>query len=139
MDLDELIDTEEDTVLEDEEMSTEEVLDVLGEEGSSDKREQLISDIEEGEVPAGQGSEGDYAISKPVSDSEDLNNESVEDISPVIEEVEDFSPAVEEVEDFSSGVEEVEEFSQVTDSIPDKKVSVSIEQLRKKMSEENDD
>ena len=57
----------------------------------------------------------------------------------VIEEVEDFSPAVEEVEDFSSGVEEVEEFSQVTDSIPDKKVSVSIEQLRKKMSEENDD
>ena len=139
LDLDELIDTEEDTIVEDEEMSTEETLDALGEEGSSDKREQLISDIEEGEVPAGQGGDGDYAISKPVSESEVSSNEDVEDLSPVVEEVEDFTPVVEEVEDFSSSVEEVEEFSQVTDSIPDRKVSVSIEQLRKKMSEESDD
>ena len=35
-------------------------------------------------------------------------------------------------------VEEVEEFTQATDSIPEKKVSVSIEQLRKKISDDNE-
>ena len=101
--------------------------------------QEAIKAEKEGEVPVGQGGDGDYAISKPVSEREVSSNEDVEDLSPVVEEVEDFTPVVEEVEDFSSSVEEVEEFSQVTDSIPDRKVSVSIEQLRKKMSEESDD
>ena len=133
LDLDELIETEEDIVEEETEMSTEEVLEAIGEEGSSEKREQLISDIEEGEVPSGQGGDGDYAISKPVSESED----SIEDVSPVTD-VGDFSPVVEDVEDFNSDVVDVEEFSQTTDSIPDRKVSVSIEQLRKKMNDDKE-
>ena len=142
LDLDELIETEEDIVDEETELSTEEVLDALGEEGSSEKREQLISEIEDGEVPAGQGGEGDYAISKPVSSDEDSTVDSdlvdvVEDVSST-RDVEELSPVVEDVEEFSSDVEEVEEFSQPTDSIPDKKISVSIEKLRKKMSDDKD-
>ena len=129
LDLDELIETEEDIVEDDSEMSTEEVLEAIGEEGSSDKREQLISDIEEGGVPAGQGGEGDFAISKPVSENEEPSS---------ITDVEDFTPAVEDIEDSSLDVDKVEEFSQPTDSIPDKKVSVSIEQLRKKMNDDKD-
>ena len=110
-------------------MSTEDVLEAIGEEGSSDKREQLISDIEEGGIPSGQGGNGDFAISKPVSENEESSS---------ITDVEDFTPAVEDIEDFSSDVDKVEEFSQPTDSIPDKKVSVSIEELRKKMSDDKD-
>ena len=142
LDLDELIETEEDTVDEETELSTEEVLDVLGEEGSSEKREQLISEIEDGVVPTGQGGEGDYAISKPVSSDEDSTVDSVlvDDIDDVssTSDVEAFSPVVEHIEELSSDVEEVEEFSQPTDSIPDKKISVSIEQLRKKISDDKD-
>ena len=142
LDLDELIETEEDTVDEETELSTEEVLDVLGEEGSSEKREQLISEIEDGVVPTGQGGEGDYAISKPVSSDEDSAVDSVlvDDIDDVssTSDVEAFSPVVEDIEELSSDVEEVEEFSQPTDSIPDKKISVSIEQLRKKISDDKD-
>ncbi len=142
LDLDELIETEEDTVEEETELTTEEVLEALGEEGSSEKREKLISEIEDGEVPAGQGGEGDYAISKPVSSDEDSLVDSspvdvVEDVSSA-GDVDEFTPVVEDVEEFSSDVEKVEEFSQPTDSIPDKKISVSIEQLRKKMSDDKD-
>jgi hypothetical protein len=142
LDLDELIETEEDTVEEETELTTEEVLEALGEEGSSEKREKLISEIEDGEVPAGQGGEGDYAISKPVSSDEDSPVDSspvdvVEDVSSA-GDVDEFTPVVEDVEEFSSDVEKVEEFSQPTDSIPDKKISVSIEQLRKKMSDDKD-
>ena len=36
----------------------------------------------------------------------------------------------------ASDDESVEEFTQTTDAIPEKKVSVSIEQLRKKMNED---
>ena len=45
---------------------------------------------------------------------------------------------VEPVEDFGLEVEEVEEFTQGAESIPEKKVSVSIEELRKKMSEDKE-
>ena len=123
LNLDELIETEEDT-----EMSTDEVLEALGEEGGSEKRDQLISDIDEGVVPAGKGGEGDYAISKPVSESDDSTVDVMDNVSPVVENGEDFNSVVEVVEDYS----------QPTDSIPDRQVSVSIEQLRKKMSEDKD-
>ena len=58
-------------------------------------------------------------------------------MSPVTD-VGDFSPVIEDVEDFNSDVVDVEEFSQTTDSIPDRKVSVSIEQLRKKMNDDKE-
>ena len=45
---------------------------------------------------------------------------------------------MEVVDEISSEVEEVEEFTQATDSIPEKKVSVSIEQLRKKMTDDKE-
>ena len=41
-------------------------------------------------------------------------------------------------ENVEEEVEEVEEFTQATDSIPEKKVSVSIEKLRKKMSDDKE-
>ena len=41
----------------------------------------------------------------------------------------------EQPEEEDMGVEDVEEFEKPTDSIPDKKISVSIEHLRKKMTD----
>ncbi len=131
LDLDELIDTEEDEFPEsDEEVSPEEILEDIAEEASSEKRAQLAADIEGGGVPEGQG-EGDYAISKNISEEGEES-----DMSEV--EVSDLPSDIEVVDDFSSEIEEVEEFGKPTDSIPEKKISVSIEQLRKKMSDESE-
>ncbi|RZD35245.1 MAG: hypothetical protein CXT75_08350 [Methanobacteriota archaeon] len=132
LDLDELIDTEEDEFPEsDEEVSPEEILEDIAEEASSEKRAQLAADIEGGGVPEGQGGEGDYAISKNISEEGEES-----DMSEV--EVSDLPSDIEVVDDFSSEIEEVEEFGKPTDSIPEKKISVSIEQLRKKMSDESE-
>ena len=132
LDLDELIDTEEEEFPEsDEEVSPEEILEDIAEEASSEKRAQLAADIEGGGVPEGQGGEGDYAISKNISEEGEES-----DMSDV--EVSDLPSDIEVVDDFSSEIEEVEEFGKPTDSIPEKKISVSIEQLRKKMSDESE-
>ena len=132
LDLDELIDTEKDVFPEsEEELSPEEILEDVADEASSEKRAQLAADIEGGVVPEGQGGDGDYAISKNISEDAEES-----DISEV--EVSDSSSDIEIVDDFSSEVEEVEEFEKPTDSIPEKKISISIEQLRKKMSDENE-
>ena len=129
LDLDELIDTEEEAFSEsDEEISPEEILEEVAEEASSEKRAQLVADIEGGNVPEGQGGEGDYAISKNISEEDEVS-----DISEV--EISDSPSDIEVVDDFSSEVEDVEEFEKPTDSIPDKKISVSIEHLRKKMTD----
>ena len=133
LDLDELIETEDEEFSEsEEELSPEEVLEELADDASSEKRSKLAEDIESGNVPVGQGGDGDYAISKNVAE------EDFEDVSSDVEELEDFSSEVEVVDEISSEVEEVEEFTQATDSIPEKKVSVSIEQLRKKMSDDKE-
>ena len=63
--------------------------------------------------------------------AEEDDAEDVDEFSPVVEDIEDFS---EEVED----VDEVEEFNKPTDSIPEKSISVSIEHLRKKMSDDKE-
>ena len=133
LDLDELIETEDEEFSEsDEDLSPEEVLDELAEDASSEKRSKLAEDIESDNVAVGQGGDGDYAISKNIAE------ESVEDVSSNVEELEDFSSDVEVVEESSPEVEEIEEFTQATDSIPEKKVSVSIEHLRKKISDDKE-
>tara|TARA_B100000586_G_scaffold56873_1_gene38901 strand:- start:813 stop:2909 length:2097 start_codon:yes stop_codon:yes gene_type:complete len=132
LDLDELIDTEEEEFTDsEEEISPEEILEDIAEEASSEKRAQLAADIEGGMVPEGQGGEGDYAISKNIAE-EDAES----DISEV--EVSNSSSDIEVVDDFSSEIEEVEEFEKPTDSIPEKKISVSIEHLRKKMTDDKE-
>ena len=132
LDLDELIETEEEEFPEsEEERSPEEILEDVAEEASSEKRAQLAADIEGGAVPEGQGGEGNYAISKNISEEDEES-----DMSEV--EVSDLPSDIEVIDDFSSEIEEVEEFEKPTDSIPEKKISVSIEQLRKKMSDENE-
>ena len=132
LDLDELIDTEEEEFPEfEEESSPEEILEDVVEEASSEKRAQLAADIEGGAVPEGQGGEGNYAISKNISEEEEES-----EMSEV--EVSDLPSDIEVIDDFSSEIEAVEEFEKPTDSIPEKKISVSIEQLRKKMSDENE-
>jgi len=133
LDLDELMETEDEEFSEsDEDLSPEEVLDELAEDASSEKRSKLAEDIESDNVAVGQGGDGDYAISKNIAE------ESVEDVSSNVEELEDFSSDVEVVEESSPEVEEIEEFTQATDSIPEKKVSVSIEHLRKKISDDKE-
>jgi len=132
LDLDELIETEEEEFPEsEEEMSPEEILEDVAEEASSEKRTQLAADIEGGAVPEGQGGEGNYAISKNISEEDEES-----DMSEV--EVSDLPSDIEVIDDFSSEIEKVEEFGKPTDSIPEKKISVSIEQLRKKLSDENE-
>ena len=133
LDLDELIETEEEEFAEaDEEPSPEELLEEIADDASSEKRAQLAEDIESGNVAVGQGGEGDYAISKNLGEDE---TDEIEQDSEVIES--DVSE-VEVVDDFSEDVEEIEEFKQATDSIPEKKISVSIEQLRKKMGDDKE-
>ena len=134
--LDELIETEDEDFAEpDPEASTEEILDEIAEDASSEKRAQLVEDIESGNVAVGQGGDGDYAISKNISEdaSEVIDDEETAS-TPMVEE---FSSDVDSVEALSSEEETVEEFTQTTDAIPEKKVSVSIEQLRKKMNEDS--
>ena len=132
LDLDELIDTEdEEFPVSEEDMSPEEILEDVVEEASSEKRDQLAEDIESGTVPEGNGGEGDYAISKNISD---VDEEA--DVSEI--EVSDAPSDIEVLDDFSSEVEEVEEFEKPTDSIPEEKISVSIEKLRKKMSDKDE-
>ena len=132
LDLDELIDTEdEEFPVSEEDMSPEEILEDVVEEASSEKRAQLAEDIESGTVPEGNGGEGDYAISKNISD---VDEEA--DVSEI--EVSDAPSDIEVLDDFSSEVEEVEEFEKPTDSIPEEKISVSIEKLRKKMSDKDE-
>ena len=133
LDLDELIETEEEEFAEaDEEPSPEELLEEIADDASSEKRSQLAEDIESGNVAVGQGGEGDYAISKNLGEDE---TDKIEQDSELIES--DVSE-VEVVDDFSEDVEEIEEFKQATDSIPEKKISVSIEQLRKKMGDDKE-
>ena len=61
-----------------------------------------------------------------------------DEIQPDSEGIESDVSEVEVVDDFSEDVEEIEEFKQATDSIPEKKISVSIEQLRKKMGDDKE-
>ena len=133
LDLDELIETEDEEFAEEEDnLSPEEMLEELADDASSEKRERLVEDIESGSIAAGEGGDGNYAISKNVAE-DDLDDSDLE-----VEVMDDSSIDIEEVDDFSSDVEEIEDFTQTTDSIPDKKVSVSIEQLRKKMEEDKE-
>ena len=132
-DIDELIETEDEEFPEpDTELSPEELLEEIADDGVSEKRAQLLEDIEEGNVPVGQVGEGNYSISKNISDEE------FDEIEASTNNVEDVDSNVNLVEDFSSEVDEVEEFTQTTDAIPERKISVSIEKLRKKMSDDND-
>ncbi len=125
LDLDEIIDMEQEP---EEEMSPEELLEETIDEGAEEKRKQLASDIASGNVASGEGGEGDYAISKKVVEEDE-------------DDVDVFSPEVEDIDDFSADVEDVDEvgeFTKPTDSIPEKKISVSIEHLRKKMSDDKE-
>ncbi len=131
-DVDELIETEEEEFSEaDEMLSPEEILEEVTEEASADKRAKLLEDIEEGTISSGEGGDGDYAISKNIAEETDEADSEVDSLDNV-------SPEIEVVEEFGSDVEDVEEFTQAAESIPEKKVSVSIEELRKKMSEDKE-
>ncbi|MEO2180202.1 MAG: hypothetical protein ABGW86_02860, partial [Candidatus Poseidoniia archaeon] len=89
LDLDELIDTEEDEFPEsDEEVSPEEILEDIAEEASSEKRAQLAADIEGGGVPEGQGGEGDYAISKNISEEGEESDMSEVEVSDLPSDIE---------------------------------------------------
>jgi hypothetical protein len=119
LDLDEIIDMEEET--------EEELLESMAEEGSDEKRKQLASDIESDSVASGEGSEGDYAISKNITDEGD---DSI-DIEEVSSDIEEFSPDVEDID------ESEDEGQEIPSDAPseEKKISISIERLRKMVDE----
>ena len=98
----------------------------MAEEGSDEKRKQLASDIESGSITSGEGGEGDYAISKNITDEGD---DSID--------IEKVSSDIEPIEEFSADVGEIDESEPDSQEIPsdapseEKKISVSIERLRK--------
>ena len=127
LDLDEIIDMEEEA---EEELLPEELLESVAEEGLDEKRKQLASDIESGSITSGEGGEGDYAISKNITDEAD-DSIDIEEVSSDVESIEEFSPDVEDLD-------ESEPDSQETSSdapSEEKKISVSIERLRKMVDE----
>ena len=126
LDLEEIIELEG----EEEEISSEEILEDIVEASTDEKRQQLASDIASGNVASGEGGDGNYAISKDISE-EDEPEVDIAEISTSPTAVEDFSSD-------TTSVEEIEEYKQPTDSIPDRKVSVSIDQLRKKMVKDSE-
>ena len=129
LDLDEIIDMEEKL---EEQVSSEETIEETIEEGAEEKRKQLASDIASGSVSSGEGGEGDYAISKNITD-EDADSIEIEEISSDIEPIEEFSPDIEDID-------EDKEDSQKKasgDSSEEKKISVSIERLRKMVDDKD--
>ncbi len=123
LDLDEILDMEKEA---EEELLPEELLDSVAEEGSDEKRKQLASDIESDSVASGEGSEGDYAISKNITDEDD-DSIDIEKVSSDIEPIEEFSADVEEIDESEPDSQEIP-----SDAPSDeKKISVSIERLRK--------
>ena len=127
LDLDEIIDMEEEA---EEELLPEELIESVAEEGSDEKRKQLASDIESGSITSGEGGEGDYAISKNITDETD-DSIDIDEVSSDVESIEEFSPDVEDLD-------ENEPDSQETSSdalSEEKKISVSIERLRKMVDE----
>ncbi len=128
-DVEELIETEGEEF--EEALSPEEILDEVTEEASAEKRTKLLEDIDEGAVSSGEGGEGNYAISKNIADE-------MENPDSIVDSSDEVQSEVEPVENFGLEVEEVEEFTQGAESMPEKKVSVSIEELRKKMSEDKE-
>jgi hypothetical protein len=118
LDLDEIIDMEEE--------AEEELLESIAEEGSNEKRKQLASDIESDSVASGEGSEGDYAISKNITDEGD-DSIDIEKVSSDIEPIEEFSADVEEIDESELDSQEIPS----DDPSEEKKISVSIERLRK--------
>ena len=92
----------------------------------------MTSDIASGNVASGEGGEGDYAISKNITD-EDTDSIKIEEISSDIEPIEEFSPDIEDID-------EDKEDSQKKasgDSSEEKKISVSIERLRKMVDDKD--
>ena len=90
----------------------------------------MASDIASRNVASGEGGEGNYAISKDISEEDEPEVD--------IAEISTSPAAVEEFSSDAASVEEIEEYKQPTDSIPDRKVSVSIDQLRKKMVKDSE-
>ena len=122
LDLDEIIDMEEE--------AEEELLESIAEEGSNEKRKQLASDIESSSVTSGEGGKGDYAMSKNITDEGD-DSIDIDEFSSDIEPIDEFSPDVE-------NIDESEDEGQETPSdapSEEKKISVSIERLRKMVDE----
>ena len=126
LDLDEIIDMEEEL---EEQVSSEEILEETIEEGAEEKRKQLTSDIASGNVASG---EGDYAISKNITE-EDNNSIEIEEVSSDIELIEDFSPDIEVIDEGEADSHE----KASGDSSEEKKISVSIERLRKMVDDKD--
>ena len=83
-------------------------------------------------MPSGEGGEGDYAISKNITDEDDDSIE-IEEITSDIEPIEDFSPDIEDIDEGKADSQE----TQSDDSSEEKKISVSIERLRKMVDDKD--
>ena len=109
-------------------------LDTLGEEGSQIKKDKLLEDIEEGNLEEATDGAGGYSISKDVAGDEIDNEE-----SETIDETNEFPESVFESESpppeppvplDSDGSEDIR-------NPPEKKISLSIEKLRKMVDEQD--
>jgi hypothetical protein len=109
-----------------EELLPEELLESITEEESDEKRKQLASDIESGNITSGEGGDGDYAISKNITD-EGEDSIDIGEVSSDVEPIGEFSP---DVEDIDESEDDGQETSSDAPS-EERKISISIERLRK--------
>ena len=126
IDLEEVMEMEEET----EEMD----LETIAEEASQVKKDTLLEDIEEGNLEEATADAGGYSISKDIIEDEDDNGE-----SEIAEETKEFPESVFEKD--SQPPEQPTPMdgdgSDNLDKPPEKKISLSIEKLRKMVDEQD--
>ena len=109
-------------------------LDIIAEEGSQVKKDKLLEDIEEGDLEQATENASGYSISKDIVEDDDIEEES--DITSEIEEFPDkvFDTDTQPPE---QPVHMDRDGSDIIENPPEKKISLSIEKLRKMVDEQD--
>ena len=127
IDIDEVIEMEE-------EADEVEDIDAIGEEASEEKRDKLIEDINEGNLVEASGQEGGYSISKDIAEDEEESNDEGDESETVGDN--EFPSEVFEDSSEDTPNNSLDEIETV-EKPPERKISLSIEKLRKMVDEKD--
>ena len=121
-------------VMEMEEEEEEMDLEAIAEEGSQVKKDKLLEDIEEGNLEQATEEASGYSISKDVAEDKDIEEE-----SDVGGEIEEFPEKVfdTETQPPEQPVQMNRDSSDIVENPSEKKISLSIEKLRKMVDEQD--
>ena len=127
IDIDEVIEMEE-------EADEVEDIDAIGEEASEEKRDKLIEDINEGNLVEASGQEGGYSISKDIAEDEEESSDEGDDSETVGDN--EFPSEVFEDSSEDTPTDSLDKIETV-EKPPERKISLSIEKLRKMVDEKD--